>query len=137
MQSYKTKSRIFVGTDYREIKKKAVGFYQKIKKRTKRRPYVRSLYFDKQKIFLELFWNHLFEKNFWDQMRRMKFFACGIELIQNSRCEPTTKENPNKTGEILHRFAGMTPDNELFAVQIKEERRTGQKWLVSIFPVEK
>jgi len=44
----------------------------------------------------------------------MKFFACGIELIQKSRQEPVSKENPNKSGEMLHRFAGATANNELY-----------------------
>ncbi len=70
-------------------------------------------------------------------MRRMKFFACGIELIKKSKQEPISKENPNKHGEILHRFAGSTKDKELFFVQIKEEKSTGKKFLISIFPIEK
>jgi len=70
-------------------------------------------------------------------MRRMKFYACGMELIQKSRLEPISKENPNKSGEILHRFAGTSADNELFFVQIKEDKKTNKKWLISIFPIEK
>ena len=70
-------------------------------------------------------------------MRRMKFFGCAIELIQNSHFEPTSKENPNKPGEILHRFAGISADNEIFFVQIKEDKRNNQKCLISVFPVEK
>jgi len=70
-------------------------------------------------------------------MRRMKFFDCGIELIRKSTLEPISKENSNKRSEILHRFAGISKDKELFFVQIKEDKRTGQKFLISIFPVEK
>lgn len=85
-----------------------------------------------------MFWSHLYEKkNYWDQMRRMKFFECGTELIQKSSFEPVSKENPNKPGEILHRFSGITANNELFFVQIKEDKRNSQKWLISIFPIEK
>ncbi|MFH1089577.1 MAG: hypothetical protein V1716_04090 [Candidatus Uhrbacteria bacterium] len=137
MKVYKTKAKKFSGSDYHEIKEKTKSFYKQIIKKTKRRPYVKSAYFKKQKIFLELFWNHLFEKNFWDQSRRMKFFACGIELIQKAHLDPISKENPNKKGEILHRFAGVSAESEQFFVQIKEEKRTGQKWLVSIFPKDK
>lgn len=137
MKTYKTKTRALSGTNYKEISKKAYSLYQQIKKKTKRRPYVRSAYFNKDKIFLGLFWSHLYGKNYWDQIRRMKFFECGIELICKSRFEPTTKENPNKPEEILHRFAGTTADNELFFVQIKEDKRSCQKWLISIFPIEK
>lgn len=47
MQTYKTKARALAGTNYREISKKAVDLYKKIKKKSKRRPYVRSVYFKK------------------------------------------------------------------------------------------
>lgn len=137
MKVYKTKVKPFAGTDYKEIRKKAFGFYQEVKRRSKRKTYIRSRYFKKEKIFLDLFWSHTFEKNYWDQTRRMRFFACGIELVQKSPFEPTTKENPNKTGELLHRFAGVSATSELFFVQIKEDRPTGKKYLISIFPVEK
>lgn len=135
-EEYKTKVKPLSGTNYKEVSKKAYGLYQQIKKRSKRRPYVRSAYFKKEKIFLGLFWSHLHNKNYWDQMRRMKFFECGIELITKSRLEPTSKENPNKTNEILHRFAGITPNSEQFCVQIKEDKPTGQKMLISIFPID-
>jgi hypothetical protein len=137
MPAYKTKTKPLSGTNYHEISKKAFGQYQQIKRKSKRRPYVRSAYFRKEKVFLGLFWSHLHEKNYWDQMRRMKFFGCAIELIQNSRFEPTSKENPNKLGEILHRFAGISADNEIFFVQIKEDKRNNQKYLISVFPIEK
>ncbi len=138
MKTYKTKTKRIPGTSYKEIRKGAFKIHQEIKRKSKRKPYTRSVYFKKDKIFLDLFWTHIFEKkNYWDQMRRMKFFACGIELIKKSNFEPTSKENPNKSSEILHRFAGTSADNELFFVQIKEDKRTGRKYLISIFPVEK
>ncbi|PIT94952.1 hypothetical protein COT96_02285 [Candidatus Falkowbacteria bacterium CG10_big_fil_rev_8_21_14_0_10_38_22] len=137
MKTYKTKSIILAGTSYKEISKKAFILYNGIRRKTKRRPYVRSAYFKKDKIFLGLFWTHIYNKNYWDQMRRMKFFGCALELIKNSRFEPTSKENPNKPTEILHRFAGVTKNNDLFFVQIKEDKRTSEKWLVSVFPIER
>jgi CRISPR/Cas system-associated endoribonuclease Cas2 len=72
--------------------------------------YVRSLYFNKEKVFLD--------------------------LIQNSKFEPTSKENPNKRSEILHRFAGITSEKDLFFVQIKENKQSGTKWFMSVFPVD-
>lgn len=138
MKFYQTKALMFSGSDYHEVHLKAYGLYKKIKRKTKRRPYVRSAYFNKEKIFLEAFWNHLYEKqNFRDKVRRMKYFGCAVELIQMSKCEPTSKENPNKRSEILHRFAGATKEKDLFFVQIKEDKKTGQKWLMSVFPVDK
>ena len=91
----------------------------------------------KIKSFLIYFGATLLKKNYWDQMRRMKFFACGIKLIRKSTYKPISRENPNKSGEILHRFAGISVENELFFVQIKEEKSTNKKFLISIFPVEK
>lgn len=137
MPAYKAKTKPLSGSNYSEVKKNAYGTYLKIKQKSKRKPYIRSMFFKKDKVFLDIFWAHIFQKNYWDQMRRMKFFSCGIELIQKSRFEPTSKENPNKRSELLHRFAGTTMNNELFFVQIKEIKSTGKKFLISIFPVEK
>ena len=88
----------------------------KIKKQTKRRPYVRSTYFNKQKIFFDFFWKHLFQKN--------------------PKNHPLSEENPHKKSEILHRFAGLTKDKELFYVQIKENKRNNKKYFMSCFPLE-
>jgi len=137
MQVYKTKAKRLSGTDFREVHQKTLYVYGKIKKKSKRRPYVRSAYFKKEKIFLELYWHHLFEKvNRRDRMRRMKYFDCAIELIQKSHFKPWSKENPNKSREMLHRFYGTSADNELFCVQIKENMKNKQKYLISVFPTD-
>lgn len=136
MQYYKTHAPKLTGSHFPRLMKKAFGLHKQLTSKSKRRPYIRSAYFAKQKIFLGLFWQHLHEKNLRDKSRRVGFFPCAVELIQKSRYEPTSKENPNKKGEVLHRFAGSTPNNEIFFVQIKEDRQTDQKWLISIFPVE-
>ena len=87
---------------------------------------------------MELFWSHLHEKeNMKDKTRRIKYFACAIELVQHSILEPKTKENPNNEKEIVHRFTGITKEHEIFFVQIKEEKRTGKKYLMSVFPLDK
>lgn len=137
MPAYKTKVKPLLGTSYHEISRKALGLYKQIQKKSKRRPYIRSAYFKKQKVFLGLFWSHLHQKNPWDRMRRMKFFACGLELIAKTPFDPISKENPNKREEILHRFFGVTFNNEAFSVQIKENKRNGEKYLISVFPNEK
>ena len=135
MQVYKTKIKKFSGTDFREVHKKAFGLYAQIKKKSKRRTYVRSVYFGKEKIFLDLFWHHLFEKKNWrDRVRRMKYFGCAIELIEKTRFKPLSKNNPNKKLEVLHRFYGVSADDELFCIQIKEDKRRKQKFLISVFP---
>ena len=135
MKIYKTKTKKIPGTDFKEVHKKAFSLFKQLKRKSKRRAYVRSAYFNKNKIFLDIFWSHLFEKDNWrDRVRRVKYFPPGIELIQNSRFEPNKRDNPNKRGETLYRFAGATPDCELFYVQIKEDKKNRQKLLISIFP---
>jgi len=135
MQYYKTHAHKLAGTHYQRLMKKAFGQYKEIVRKSKRRPYVRSAYFDKQKVFLGLFWQHLHEKNLRDKARRLALFPCAIELIEKTRYSPTTKENPNKKSESLHRFAGSTPDNEIFFVQIKEDKQNKQKYFISVFPL--
>ncbi|MFC1618038.1 hypothetical protein ACFL2B_02035 [Patescibacteria group bacterium] len=134
MQIYQTKTNRLSGTDYREVHKKARAVYQKIARQTKRRPYVRSAYFGKQKIFLTIFWPHIYEKKNWrDKVRRMRYLPCAFELIQKSRFQPISKVNQNRKIEILYRFFGKTGNGKIFFVQIKENRKTGKKWLMSVF----
>lgn len=129
MKVYKTKSKKFSGTDFCEVHKKAFGLYADLKKKTRRRAYIRSAYFNKEKIFIDLFWNHLFEKKNWrDRVRRMKYFGCAVELIQNSRLEAQIKKDPNKSSESFYRFYGITIDNDLFCVQIKENRKKNKNF---------
>jgi len=138
MNIYRTKAKKLSGTDYGEVYKKSFNFFKLIKSKSRRRPYARSAYFNKEKIFLELFWHHINSKeNHRDKIRRMKYFPCALELIKQSRLEPVSKENPNKRSELLHRFAGETREGDVFYVQIKEEKRLGEKWLISVFPTDK
>lgn len=133
-EAYRTKVRPISGTDYHEVYHRARSVYQNIKAKTKRRPYVRSVYFKKSKIFLDYFWEHLHQKNWRDRLQRLKFYPIAIDLIKNSRYEPESKQNPNRPNEIMHRFAGMTSDKKKFFVQIKEDKRTDKKVLLSVFP---
>ncbi len=138
MKEYRTKAKKLSGTSYNEVRRKAFKLYQDIKRKSRRKPYVRSAYFKKDKIFLDLFWSHLFEKkNFADLMRRTKLYPCALELIEKSHIEPSSKENVDKRSEILHRFTGMTHEGDLFFVQIKEIKSTGKKWFISAFPIDK
>lgn len=135
IQAYQTKISVFSGSDFREVHRGAYDFYLEIKKKSKRRAYVRSVYFEKEKIFIDIFWHHLFGKENWrDRVRRVKYFACAIELIQKSHFKPISKNNPNKNSEILHRFYGLSFNGKLFCVQIKEDKRKKQKFLISVFP---
>ncbi|MFA6486421.1 MAG: hypothetical protein WCT40_03575 [Candidatus Magasanikbacteria bacterium] len=137
MQIYKTRAKKFAGTDFGEVHRQAFGLYTEIKKKSKRRTYIRSAYFAKEKIFLDLYWHHLFEKSNWrDRVRRMKFFGCAVELIQTSHFKPNQTKNPNEPKEMLYRFYGTDANNEIFCVQIKENLKKKQKFLISVFPVD-
>ena len=104
---YKTKVGLLTGTDFREVRRKVLCICAKIRGRSKRKAYIRSAYFRKDKVFLALFWQHLFDKEKWrDRMRRLRYFAAAIDLIQHSRLAPISKDNPNKFDETLHRFTG-------------------------------
>lgn len=135
MRAYPVQSRKLAGTDYREVSTRARAIYTELKKRSKRRTYIRSAFFSKGKIFLDLYWQHLHDQRNWrDRMRRLRFYACAIELIEHSRYESVSKTNQNNPTEILHRFTGITHDHEIFHVQVKEDKRKDQKFLISIFP---
>jgi hypothetical protein len=134
MVYYKTTKNKIPGTSFKEVNKTAELIFKQIKSKTKRTPYIRSKYFKKEKVFLTLFWGHLFDKREKDKIRRLKFFDCAIDLIRNSNFDPESRENFKKKDELLHRFYGQTKNKETFIVQIKENKRTKRKDLISIYP---
>ena len=135
MNIYQAKTIPFSGTSYKEIYKKAMEAYRQIYRKTKRRTYIRSAFFNKKKVFLSLFWQHMEDKfSYNDKVRRLKYFPCALELIQHSKFNPISKENVDRRSEILHRFAGKAKNNITFYVQIKEDKRSGERFLISIFP---
>lgn len=136
MIPYQTKIAKLSGTSYGEVLRKAQFLFDKVEKRTKRRPYIRSAYFKKEKVFFDFFWLHVRQKRPRERFQRLKYFGAALELIRLSKNDPSSKPNPNKTNEILHRFAGLTKEKELFYVQIKERRGGGKKYLMSCFPPE-
>jgi hypothetical protein len=119
MKVFSTKVKPLSGTNYSEIYPKAMALYKDIASKTKRRPYVRSSYFKKEKVFLDYFWDHIRQKNTRDRIRRLKYYACALDLIQNSRIAPSSHPNPMRRSEILHRFIGTAGDSSFFYVQIK------------------
>ncbi len=136
MIPYQTNKEKLHGTRYAELINQALFIFNQIKKRTKRKPYVRSAYFRKQKVFLDYFWPHLFQKNPKERIRRLAYFSAALEVIKKSRNHPASQENPHKSGENLHRFAGLTKGGELFYAQIKEDKRSGKKYFISCFPAK-
>lgn len=133
---YPLRAGSLAGTNLKEVKENARIVYKKIASSTKRKPYVRSAYFNKQRVFLHYFWSHLYQKSPKERMERLRYFKAAIELIRNSQNKPISKINPNKNSETVHRFAGITRNKQLFAVQIKEHRKTGKKYFMSCFPFE-
>ena len=133
MIPYQTKTKKLPETNYAEVKKHAAFILNQIKKRTKRRLYIRSAYFNKQKIFFDYFWVHLAQKNLRERIRRLRYLSCALDLIRNSRIDPLSIENVDNRNEMLHRFAGKTKD-KFFFVQIKENKRNNKKYLMSCFP---
>jgi hypothetical protein len=132
---YTTKFSILRGTKYSDIYPRAISIYKQICGRTKRKPYIRSKYFKKEKVFLDYFWAHIREKNMRDRVRRLRFYNCALDLIENSILTPVIQKNPMKYSESLYRFIGQTISKERFFVHIKEDRRK-QKHFISVFPFE-
>jgi hypothetical protein len=135
MQIYQTKAGRLKGTDFTEVRKRAFFVFKQIKKKSKRHPYIRSAYFNKEKIFLNLFWQHLFEKPLGERLRRLKYFAAAVELLEGSRSEPELKMDPS-TKEQFYRFSGRSKEGDLFYVQIKCKYPSNNKHLISIFPAK-
>jgi len=136
MIAYKTKAIKTSGSNLGEVYKSAKKIFNIIEKSTKRQPYLRSAYFKKEKIFFDYFWKHLGQKGPKERFKRLKYFQPALELIKYSRNDPTVKTNPNNKNETLYRFAGSTKLNELFIVQIKEDKKAKKKYFMSCFQVE-
>jgi hypothetical protein len=134
MTPYQTQTGKLSGSSYAEVRINASLILKQIQKKTKRKPYIRSAFFNKQKVFFDYFWPHLIQKSFKERIKRLKYLNCAIDLIKNSRNEPVSFENPMHRSEILHRFAGLTKNKELFYVQIKEDKKTNKKYFMSVFP---
>src|SRR5690606_28722367 len=116
--TYESSKGLLPGTSTAEVMKYARITYRAIQNRTKRIPYVRSAYFKQQKIFLTVFWSHLQQKNWRDRTRRLKLYACALDVLRYSRCAPVSVQNPNAPNETLHRFKGRSKEGERFIVQV-------------------
>ena len=110
----------------------AMAVFDKIKKQSKRRPYIRSAYFKKEKIFLDYFREHIFQKSVKERMKRLRYFRAACELIKDSRVGPVEKTESFEKKEILYRFSGLTAEKKLFYAQIKEDKK--RKYFMSCFP---
>lgn len=134
MVLFPVKANKITGSSDKEVIKKAKDYFTVIERRTKRRPYIRSAYFGKQKIFFTYFWSHLYQKPPKERKRRLVYLPCALELIQGNKNAPVSMVNPAKKSELLHRFMGITKEKEVFYVQIKENVNTDRKEFMSVFP---
>lgn len=134
LQVFRSKSGVLSGTTYKEVFRHAQEEFAVIRKRTKRQPYIRSKYFSKRKVFFTYFWEHIFQKAYPDRIRRLKLFRCAIDAVVNSNNVPTSKINPNRRSEIIHRFMAKTKSGQMFYYQIKEEIKGKKLNIMSVFP---
>ncbi|MDP3992906.1 MAG: hypothetical protein Q8Q05_01690 [bacterium] len=130
---YRCKTKTLPGTQYAELNRAARKIFHEIEKKTKRQPYIRSPYFDKDKIFIKSFWDHLVTKGMRDKARRVKFYSCALELIKENKSSKPEKIFESKREEI-YRFAGISADERKFSIQIRHDLKTGHKYFTSVFP---
>jgi len=72
MQVFQSKQNLLTGTSLDEIMRLARREYHAIQKKTPRRvPYIRSRYFARNKIFLNVFWDHLNQKSPKERVERL------------------------------------------------------------------
>ena len=133
MNYYKSKYPLISGTSYDEVVKTARKEYKKIVSLTKRQPYVRSTYFNKDKVFVAIFWEHLSQKHRNERMKRLKYYNVAIDLLRNSHCEPDTIFKHDDLSILLHRFYGITKEGNEYCVQVKQNKRSGRKDFMSVF----
>jgi hypothetical protein len=135
MKAYRSKYGELSGTSYPEVMAAARREYHLTQKRTPRRvPYVRSRYFTKDKVFLNAFWDHLKQKHPSEQTKRLKFYLAALDLLRNTTYESDSVIEKNNPEVFLHRFSGQTQDGQYFYVQVKDNRRSGRKDFMSVFP---
>lgn len=134
MAAYLTKIPKLHATDLREATRKARRIFHDIEKQSRRKVYIRSGYFNKEKVFFDFFWEHLNQKPRAERLKRLIYFPCAIDVIRHSRRAPIISLNRHKKSEILYRFDAQTKEGETFYVQIKEIPSTRVKYFMSVFP---
>lgn len=125
------------GKQLKKILPHARALFRDFERKTKRRPHVRSTYFSNEKIFFDYFWSDLKKKIPSERARRLKLLPCAFELLQKTRQEPLTIDDITDPHMLLHRFAGITPQGSIFYVQVKQNKRTGAKQFLSVFPARR
>jgi hypothetical protein len=131
---YQSKYPLIKGSTIDEIVPKARAIYSEIDKSTGRRnTYIRSAYFNKEKVFLKPFWEHLYQKRRSERARRLKYYKCALDLIRNTRFEPDFKDDGRGSKNVYYRFYGKSKTGEKFVVQIHCDKRKN-KYFMSCYP---
>ena len=138
MSLYKSKYSSLPGSSLSEVMTLARREYHTIQKRTPRRvPYVRSRYFTKDKIFINTFWEHTNKKSPQERVRRLRLYACAIDLLRNTTTAPDTIHTNTDKNTSSHLFYGITKDGLAFCVRVNENKRNGRKDFTSVYPIRK
>jgi len=135
MKFYQSKRNILPGSSIDEVLPLARMLYKQACSKTRRTPYINAKYkgFNTPKIFLDLFWTHIFQKSPKERTQRLKFYHCALDVIRNSKIEPEIQTPLDKTIR-LYRIYGVSRDGKKFCIQIKEDKKTGRKYFMSVFP---
>lgn len=134
VRAYQCKAKPFSGHRFVDIIPQARKLLRTLQKQTKRRVYIRAVYFHKDKIFFDFFWQHMQTKSAVDRARRLKYLPCALELLRNSRCDPISFMDEYQSGIIKHEFKGNSPDGMNFSVIVQEDRKTNKKQLLTLYP---
>lgn len=133
MNVYTSKYPRLPGSSYAEALSHARQEYNVIAHSTKRQPYIKSKYFNGDKVFLKVFWDHVMQKRLKERTRRLRFYRAALDVLRHSQITPETTFNADERNISLHRFYGVTKDGIYFCVQVKEDKRTGRKDFMSVF----
>lgn len=131
---FSCKTQPLKGHRFVEIMPQARQAFRALQRKTKRRPHVRSAYFNKDKIFFDFFWHHMQRKSVVDRARRLKYFPCALEVLRQSRQDPGTFVDKYQPNVIKHEFQGKAPDGMTFSIIVQQDRKKGEKQLLSIYP---
>jgi hypothetical protein len=135
MRYFKIKTRPITGTNLKEVTKKSMSIFHDIEKQTRRRPSVKCQVLGGNKVFIGEYLAHQNQKMRLDKLRRLKFFPCAIDLIENTTEKPT--EKTLRSGETLYRLYGIAGNGQRFVVQISKNPKTDNRRLMSSFPKDR
>ena len=138
MKFYQSKYPLLPGSSLDEVLPLARSSYKRICAKTRRIPYINTKCksFKTAKVFLDVFWTHIFQKSPKERTARLKLYQCALDTLRNSRIEPESQPSFDQRVR-LYRLYGVSREGKKFCIQIKEERKTGRKYFMSVFPWSK